>query len=305
MKPIFHRCPSNPILTVEDLPLRAEAVLNPGATEQDGRVVLLLRVEDMTGRSGIYTARSDDGISNWEVDPDPLLPYGCPDCRYEQWGCEDARVVWLADEKRWYITYTAYSRTGAAVGLARTSDLKTIERVGLVFPPNNKDAALFNRKIGGRWAALHRPEAGGGIENIWIAFSPDLYYWGEDHCVLEEGTGPAWDAVKVGVGPPPLETELGWLMLYHGVKLYGGRLVYRVGAAMLDRDQPHKVLARSPHAIFKPTEIYETSGLIGNVVFPTGVLRRGDDLWIYYGAADQTVCLATCRLQDVLNSLEA
>ena len=171
--------------------------------------------------------------------------------------------------------------------------------------PNNKDACLFPQKFNQRWALLHRPDAGGGIENIWIAYSPDLVHWGDPHCVLPEGSGAAWDAAKVGAGPPPVLTEHGWFLLYHGVKGYAGQLVYRVGAAMLDKNKPHKVIARSPKAVFKATELYERAGLLPNVVFPTGLLLRGDELWIYYGAADTCVCLATVKLQRVLETLES
>ena len=122
------------------------------------------------------------------------------------------------------------------------------------------------RKLDDRWVALHRPNAGGGIENIWLAYSRDLLYWGEPHCVLEEGRGPAWDALRVGAGPPPIETDRGWLLVYHGVKMYGGERVYRLGAALLDRDAPHQVLARHPKSIFKPTAQYELSGHMPNVV---------------------------------------
>ncbi len=305
MEPIFDRCEQNPILTVKDVPFPAEAVLNPGATEQDGQVVLLLRVEDTAGYSSIYVARSKDGIGHWKIEPEPLLQYGLPEWRYEQWGCEDARVVWLAEQKRWYITYTAYSPAGAAVGLAQSKDLASVERIGLIFSPNNKDAAIFPQRFDGRWAVLHRPDAGGGIENIWIAYSHDLVYWGEPHCVVTEGRGPAWDGVKVGTGPPPLATEKGWLLLYHGVKAYGGQLIYRVGAALLDRDTPHKLIARSPQCVFKPAAHYEMSGLIANVVFPTGLLLRGDELWMYYGAADMCVCLARAKLRVILDTLES
>jgi predicted GH43/DUF377 family glycosyl hydrolase len=216
MAVLFQREASNPILTAEDMPYAAEAVLNPGVTEQEGEVVLLLRVEERTGRSNIHIARSKDGVSNWRIEKAPLLQHGLPANRYETWGCEDARITWLESEKCWYVVYTAYSDAGAAVALARTCDLEKVERIGLIFPPNNKDAALFPEKFGERWAALHRPDAGGGVENIWIAYSPDLTHWGDPHLVLTEGQGPAWDAVTVGTGPPPVRTRLGWLLLYHG-----------------------------------------------------------------------------------------
>jgi beta-1,4-mannooligosaccharide/beta-1,4-mannosyl-N-acetylglucosamine phosphorylase len=305
MPAIFQRHHSNPILTPEDMPFPALAVLNPGAVEQGGQVLLLVRIENCAGHSNIHVARSENGVDDWEIEPEPLLAYGRPDMRYEQWGCEDPRVSYLAEEQCYYITYTTYSPNGAAVGLARSCDLTSAERIGLIFPPNNKDAALFPKKIDGRWVALHRPDAGDGIENIWIAFSKDLVYWGEPHCVLKEGHGAAWDAVTVGTGPPPLETDEGWLLLYHGVKLYGRQPVYRVGTALLDKKNVHKVKARSSQAIFKPTELYETSGLVANVVFPTGLIRRGDELWMYYGAADQCIALATARLDDVLATLES
>lgn len=303
MKPMFDRCAKNPIIKAQDMPFPAEAVLNPGACEHDGQVVLLLRVEDNAGYSSVYVARSDNGVDGWDISRTPLLEYGNPRWRYEKWGVEDPRVTYVNKKQHYYITYTAYSSAGAAVGLARTRDFEKAERIGLIFSPNNKDAVLLSEQFDGRWAVLHRPDAGGGIENIWSAYSPDLVHWGEPHCVLPEGSGPAWDAEKVGSGPPPVLTEHGWLLLYHGVKLYAGQMAYRVGAALLDREKPHKVIARSRRNIFKAGAIYEFSGLIPNVVFPTGLLLRGDELWMYYGAADTCVCLATAKLENVLNEL--
>lgn len=303
MKDIFVRSDKNPIIQIHDMPVNAEAVYNPGATEHDGTVVLLLRVEEADGFSSIFVARSRNGVDNWEIDPKALLHRGQPGWRYEEWGCEDPRITFLKDRNEWYITYTAFSPAGAAVGLAKTSDFQTAERIGLIFSPNNKDAALFPVQFHDRYAVLHRPDAGGGIENIWMGYSPDLIHWGEPHVVLLEGHGPAWDAVKVGAGPPPLETRDGWLLLYHGVKMYANSMVYRTGIAMLDRHNPNKVVARSPQSIFRGSALYEQSGLVPNVVFPTGMLLRGDELWIYYGAADFSICLAVAKLSDVLNCL--
>ena len=303
MKVIFKRSMENPILTPQDMPFPAAAVLNPGATEQNGEVVLLLRVENHAGYSSIHVARSQNGMTDWNVETEPILRYGQKRWRYEEWGCEDARVTYLAEEKRWYITYTAYSPAGAAVAIAHSEDLVKAKRIGLVLSPSNKDAALFSKRFNDRWAVLHRPDAG-GLEHIWSAYSPDLIHWGEPHCVLPEGGGAAWDALKVGAGPPPILTEDGWLLIYHGVKGYGGRLIYRTGVAMLDRDKPHKIIARSPQWVFQAEAPYELSGLVPNVVFPTGLLVRGDELWMYYGAADTYVCLAIAHLEDVLAVLE-
>ncbi|KPK80029.1 MAG: hypothetical protein AMJ81_12530 [Phycisphaerae bacterium SM23_33] len=300
---IFERSRHNPIISPLDLPFPAASVLNPGATEQGGKVVLLLRVENHAGYSSIHVARSANGVTGWKIEPEPILRYGEEGWRYEEWGCEDARVTYLADEKRWYITYTAYSPAGAAVALARSADLVSAERVGLIFSPNNKDAVLFPQRFDGRWAVLHRPDAG-GIEHVWSAYSPDLIHWGEPHCVLPELSGPAWDGVKVGAGAPPIPTPYGWLLIYHGVKAYGGHLVYRAGAALLDPKRPYKAIARCRNWIFQAEAPYELSGLTPNVVFPTGLLVRGDELWMYYGAADSCTCLATTTIREVLGALE-
>ena len=197
MKPLFKRYDANPILTPRDMPFSAEAVLNPGATEHNGEVVLLLGVEDTSGYSDIYVARSPNGVADWKIDKKPFLKHGEPKYRYEKWGCEDARISFLEDEKLYYITYTAYSYFGAAVALAETRDFKKVERLQLVMSPNNKDACLFPHRFDSGWAMLHRPDAG-SVENIWIANSPDLVHWGRPRCVLAEGTGAAWDALKVG-----------------------------------------------------------------------------------------------------------
>jgi len=303
MNPVFERSQENPIITVDDLPFEAAAVYNPGATEQNGEVVLLLRVEGREGRSSIHVARSSNGVTDWRVEPEPILRPGQEEWRYEQWGCEDARVTYIKDEPCWYITYTGYSSSGAAVALARTDDLVRVERIGLILSPNNKDAVLLPERFAGRWAVLHRPDAG-GIEHIWSAYSPNLVHWGEPHCVLPEGSGPDWDAVKVGAGPPPVLTDKGWLLIYHGVKSYGGGFIYRAGIALLKRDQPHKVLAKSRGWVFQALAPYEVSGLAPNTVFPTGLLVRDDTLWMYYGAADCSVCLATAPLKKILSLLQ-
>jgi predicted GH43/DUF377 family glycosyl hydrolase len=301
--PLFCRSNANPILTARDLPFRALAVLNPGAVEVDGQVLLLLRVEDVRGYSRIHVARSDDGETDWQIDEEPLLDYGLPEWRYEKWGCEDARVVRMDEDDCWYISYVAYSAVGPAVGLARTTDFKTAQRISLLGTTNDKDGVLFPAKFDGRYAIYHRPVTG-GRQHIWSAYSPDLIHWGEPHCVLREGDGPSWDGLKVGAGPPPMLTDRGWLVLYHGVKEYGGTLSYRVGAALIDRDDPHVVLARSRGSLFHPEADYEVAGHVANVVFPTGTILRDGQVWMYYGAADTYVCLARAPLQDVLDLLE-
>ncbi len=299
MHDLFTRADQNPLITCEDLPWEASAVYNPGAIQYEGRVLLLVRVEDRKGFSSIHVARSDDGVTDWDIDPSPLLEYGLPQNRYEVLGCEDARVSYIPDDDSHYITYVAYSPAGSAVGLARTRCFQRVERIGLIFSPSNKDSVLFPRKIAGHYWVLHRPAAG-DIEHIWSARSPDLTHWGQPHCILVERGGPWWDGVKVGAGAPPIPTDQGWLLIYHGVKIFGGNMVYRAGLALLDNDQPHKVLARTPGWVFGPEAPYEVSGVMPNVVFPCGCLVRGDEMWMYYGAADTSVCLARAKLSEAL-----
>ena len=172
MNPIFQRVHENPIITRQDVPFSAAAVLNPGAVEHNGEIVLLLRVEDHSGRSDIHVARSGDGVSGWRIAPEPILRYGTPEYPYEQWGVEDPRVTYLEEDRHYYITYTAYSPAGAAVGIARTDDLIKAEHIGLIFSPNNKDTVLFPRRFKGKWMVLHRPDAGNN-QHIWSAVSPD------------------------------------------------------------------------------------------------------------------------------------
>lgn len=298
-RPLFHRHPGNPILTTDDMPVSCLGVLNPGAADFDRQVVLLLRVEKPDGLSDLHVARSDNGVDGWRIDPEPLLERGLPDCPYEAWGVEDARIVYLDEFGCYYITYTAVSRFGAALALARTCDFETVERLGLIFPPNNKDGVLFSCRCDGRWRVLHRPEAG-DIQHIWEATSEDLMHWGDPDCVLPEGHPGRWDHVKVGAGPPPLRTDHGWLLIYHGVKGYGGKYVYRAGAALLDLHEPQRVIHRCPHAIFQAEAPYEQTGLVPNVVFPTGLLERGDELWLYYGAADSCVALAIAQRDELM-----
>ena len=299
---IFRLSSKNPIISPLDIPFPAAAILNPGATIQDGQFVLVLRIEDHAGFSSLHIARSENGITDWKIDPKPILAYGEEGLRYEEWGCEDGRVTYIEEDKCRFIIYTAYSPRGAAVALARSYDLVTAERIGLILSSSNKDAVLCPQKFNDRWLILHRPDAGGD-EHIWSAYSPDLVHWGEPHSVLSEEGGAAWDNIKVGAGAPPILLDEGWLLIYHGVKGYGGHLVYRVGVALLDKDKPYKVIARSRKWIFQAEAPYELSGLTPNVVFPTGLLLCDDELWMYYGAADTCTCLATAKLKDVLSTL--
>ncbi|HZP72897.1 MAG TPA: hypothetical protein VFA97_05895 [Gaiellaceae bacterium] len=305
---LFERHPNNPILTAADWPYPANGVFNPAAAEVAGETVLLARVEDRRGISHLAVARSANGVDDWKVDSEPLL---APDeaTASEQWGFEDARVVWVDELRRWVITCTAYGPAGPAVFLAATEDFTTVERYGVVRHPEDKNAALLPHRIAGRWVLLHRPitQYGGGHGEIVLSRSEDLVSWSAPEQVLQPRAGAWWDSLRIGIGPPPLRTEHGWLLVYHGVKETIAGDIYRVGLALLDLDEPTRVVRRLPTWILSPLEPYERSGDVPNVVFPSGLLHdeASDEIRLYYGAADSSICLATSRLADLVDALFA
>lgn len=299
---LFQRHPNNPILSARDWPYPVNSVFNAGATLVGEECVLVARVEDRTGMSHLCVARSNDGVGGWKIDRKPsLLP--SPETHPEEmWGIEDPRITWLEDLGTWAIAYTAYSEAGPLVSLATTEDFVDFKRLGPVMPPEDKDAALFPTKFGDRYAMLHRPvSAFAGVDkHIWISFSPDLKHWGDHRVLIRARRGGWWDANKIGLSPPPLETPEGWLILYHGVRETPGGCIYRLGLALLDLEYPAKVIKRSDQWVFGPQESYEISGDVGNVVFPCGWILNKDELRVYYGAADSCIALASARLSDVL-----
>lgn len=299
---IFTRHPANPILTADSLPYRANSVFNPGAGRVGGDTLLLVRVEDLRGISHLIAARSADGVTDWRFDAQPLIAPDPERHPEEIWGCEDARLTWLPELDQWAIAYTAFSRRGPLVSLALSRDLTSVTRIGPVTPPEDKDAALFPRRIGGRWAMIHRPSPLRGFAHIWISYSPDLRHWGDHELLLEARDGAWWDAGKIGLGPPPLETPDGWLLCYHGVHMTAAGPIYRVGLALLDLDEPRRVLRRTDEWVLAPTAPYERSGDVNKVVFPTGWVldETTDRLAIYYGAGDSVIALLTVKLGDVL-----
>ncbi len=295
---VFVRSDHNPLIQAKHLPYQANAVFNAAAADLEDEVLLLIRVESSSGRSHLIVARSSAGVGGWRFDDRALL-HPSQNVPYESNGVEDCRITWMEDLQAWGLAYTAYSEQGAGVALATTKDFKTVERIGMVAPPDNKNAALFPRKFDGHYALLHRPRDGGG--SVWISYSPDLVFWGRYSVVIPARGAPWWDAVRVGAGIPPIETPQGWLVVYHGVKEVAGGPIYRMGAALLDLERPHQLLGRTRRWLLSPRMDYERTGDAPNVVFACGGFVRGDKLWVYYGAADSSICLATADVSDVLS----
>lgn len=301
---LFTRHPANPIVTTADLPYAANSVFNPGATIRDGETILLMRVEDRRGLSHLTVARSADGVTGWRIDAASTF-VGKPDEHPEEiWGIEDPRVTFLEEEQRWIVAYTAYSTAGPLVSLATTDDFETFERIGAVLPPENKDAALFPVRFDGRWVLIHRPVTGAFGAHMWISFSPDLRHWGDHRILLKAREGGWWDARKIGLSPPPLKTDRGWLIMYHGVRTTASGSIYRLGLALHDLENPSRLLKRSSEWVFAPRESYERFGDVGDVVFPCGWTLVEDEIRVYYGAADTSIALATGRLSELLAWLD-
>ena len=305
VRELIRRHPDNPIITTAQLPYPANTVFNPGAGRVGDETVLLLRVEDFRGISHLEVARSSDGVAGWRFDDTPLLAPESDHRPEEVWGCEDPRLTWLPELGEWAIAYTAFSRVGPLVSLAMTTDFREVRRLGPVTTPEDKDAAVFPKRIDGRWAMIHRPSAARAGAHMWISYSPDLRHWGDHQMLLEAREGAWWDADKIGLGPPPLETPDGWLICYHGAHATASGAIYRVGLALLDLEDPRIVLRRTDEWVLGPSAPYERSGDVNKVVFPTGWVLDAptDTLSIYYGAADSVVALATTRLSEVLDHL--
>jgi predicted GH43/DUF377 family glycosyl hydrolase len=303
---LFHRHKLNPILTAADWPYPIHTVFNPAATLlPDGATLLLCRVEDRRGLSHLCAARSANGVDEWQIDSRPTLLPDPDHFPEELWGIEDPRITFVPDLSQYAIVYTAYTRDGPGVALAFTKDFRHFERYGMIMPPEDKDAALLPHRIGDYWALIHRPVSASG-SHMWMSYSADLRYWGNHKLMMEARRGAWWDANKIGLSPPPIKTEQGWLVIYHGVRQTAAGAIYRLGLALFDLHKPEHCLKRSDEWFFGPEEPYEMQGDVGNVVFFCGytLAPDGDTIHLYYGAADTCVALATGRVQAMLDWLE-
>jgi beta-1,2-mannobiose phosphorylase / 1,2-beta-oligomannan phosphorylase len=248
----------------------------------------------LTSLSHIRIARSIDG-EKFVVDDNAFI---FPDNRYELFGCEDPRITLIDDY--YYINYSSVSDLGISTSLARTVDFKQVEKLAIIFAPDNRDVCFFPEKINGYYWALHRPAPlHFGTPEIWLAKSPDLLHWG-DHQRLLGCSDDDWDQMKIGGGAPMLKTDKGWLQIYHGVDKSQR---YCLGALLIDINDPTKVIARMLNPIIEPRKAYEVEGFFGNVVFCCGAIIRENVLNIYYGAADEVMALATIELDELWQHL--
>jgi len=293
---IIRRCPGNPLVTLYDLPFRCADIYDAAVVKLDSQYLLLVTIESLQGQCSIYRAHSADGRS-FTVESTPFMSPARrgPSAKYENFGIRDPRITLL--DGTYYIVYVVEGDLGVRLALATTTDFDTCQRVGYLSEPDTKNGALFPRKIDGRFALLDRPNEG---SSIWIKYSDDLAFWG-DHSLVMTPRGGYWDSDRIGAAAPPIEITQGWLLLYYGVKQTSGGPLFRLGAAILDHDDPSRVLARSGIPILSPREDYERTGDVNNLIFSTGaILSDQNVLMVYYGGADSCLCLGTAPLDDVV-----
>ncbi len=295
----------NPIIPRDLLP-RSNSIFNSAVVPFEGGFAGVFRVDDRSRTMNLHAGRSADGIS-WQIDHEPIVFLPSDDrvadlhASFEH--AYDPRVTWLED--RFYVTWCS-GYHGPTVGVAWTRDFQSFTQLDNAFLPFNRNGVLFPRRIGDRYAMLSRPSDNGHTPfgSIFYSESPDLIHWGRHRRVMApEPWG--WASTKVGAGPVPIETSEGWLLIYHGVLTSCNGFVYSMGAALLDLDEPWKVIARGRDYLLSPQVSYEQVGDVPNVVFPCAALvdRDADRLAIYYGAADTVTCLAYGHLSEVLDSL--
>ncbi len=298
-RPLIQRYKENPILTRDDVPYPVGTVHNAGVVKHHDRYIMLFRSHTHNGRSIIGKAESQDGFS-FTVDPEPFLVPATEGvfAEYEAFGVEDLRITPIEGE--YLLTYSAYSRHGVRIALARTKDFGSVERVALITQADLRNVVIFPQKFEGRYVRLDRPHSEITPWSIWISYSPDLIHWG-DSKMLMKPLPYHWDEMKIGPGAVPFKTSEGWLHIYHGVFKTMAGAVYRLGVALHDLDDPSKIIGISDRWILQPEDPWEVSGYVPNVVFTCGAVPEDDGtVKIYWGGADTVMCAGTARIDELV-----
>ncbi|MBN1597784.1 MAG: glycoside hydrolase family 130 protein [Bacteroidales bacterium] len=297
---LINRYKNNPILTKDDVPYPVATLHNAAVVKHEEKYIMIFRSHKLNGRSIFGKAESEDGF-NFKVDEKPFMVPANEGVfkEYEAFGVEDPRIVFIDGE--YLITYSAYSRHGVRIGLAKTKDFKTVVRFSLITQADNRNVVIFPEKFSGLYARLDRPHSEISPWSIWISYSPDLKYWGESKLIMKP-LQYHWDEMKIGPGAPPIKTSRGWLSIYHGIFLTMDGCVYRLGVALHDLIDPSKVIAVGDEWILQPEEIYEITGYVHNVVFSCGAVQEKDgSVKIYWGGADNVMCVGTANLEDLVD----
>lgn len=250
-------------------------------------------------------ARSANGEDGLQIDKQSTLLPGVENYPEELRGIENPRITFLPELKKYAVVYTAYTRDGPGAAMALTEDFHSFERYGIIMLPEDKDAALLPTRIDGYWAMIHRPVSAPRA-HMWIPYSPDLKNWGRHNLMMAARKGAWWDADRIGLSPPPIKIQRGWLVIYHGVKQSPAGCIYRLGLALFDLNKPELCLKRSNEWIFTSEEPYGQRGDVGNVVFPCShtIAPDGDTIKMYYGAVDSSIALAAGSIRTMLEWLD-
>lgn len=296
---LIQRYRNNPILTKKDVPYPVATVHNAAVIKHKQQYIMIFRSHKLNGRSILGKAVSSDGF-HFEVDKKPFMEPMATGifAEYEKYGVEDPRIVFIEGE--YLISYTAYSPHGARVGLAKTKDFESVQRISLITQADYRNVVIFPEKINGLYTRLDRPHSGISDWSIWISYSPDLKYWGESKRIISPEPYH-WDEMKIGPGATPIKTAQGWLNIYHGVFETMSGSVYRLGVALHDLKDPSKVIAVGDQWILQPEEVYERTGYGPNVVFCCGAVPEDDrTIKIYWGAADTVMCMGIAHIDKLV-----
>tara|TARA_B100001123_G_C15194335_1_gene980727 strand:+ start:223 stop:1179 length:957 start_codon:yes stop_codon:yes gene_type:complete len=315
---MFHRVKNNPIISPNNIHssnpemIDVSSVFNPGAIKFDGKTILLLRVQNRGRETMLVKAESNDG-SKFVIENVPLEISGLDRTNETIFHIYDPRVTFL--DERFYIMVAVDVVGKCLLGIIQTQDFNSFEFLGFTGKKDNRNGVLFPEKINGKYARLDRPnlkelESGATTGNaIWYSESDDLFHWPTTRQVME-GRFHYWDE-NIGAGPPPIKTEKGWLLIYHGITMHY-QPIYQAGVVLLDLNEPWRVISRGRYNVLEPREMWELVGQVPNVVFPSGIIvesydengfaKRSSDVKLYYGAADTHIGLATSTIQALIDA---
>jgi len=300
---VFKRYKGNPIVSAKAVPY-ANSIHNSAIVQFGKGFAGVFRVDGKDLYARLHVGWSKDGI-HWDINPEPLkMKSGDPDVIVNEYSY-DPRVTRIGST--YYVTWCNSNHLGPLIGLAITKDFKTFKQLENPLPPANRNCMLFPRKINKKFAILHRPSDRGHTPfgDIFYATSPDLIHWGCHRFVFGSVGVNGWQSTKVGPGPVPIETDEGWLLIYHGVWTSCNGYLYYAGGALLDLDKPWKVLFRTKDYLLAPHEPYERVGDVPNVVFPSSAVVLADTLRLYYGCADTCISMAEAKLKDIIRFIKA
>lgn len=296
------RYSKNPIIGRHETPT-SNSIFNSAVVPFKDGYAGVFRCDDTNRRMRLHVGFSQDGLS-WDISPDKIV-FDCEIPEVGEWVYGyDPRVTEI--DGRYFVSW-CNGYHGPTIGVAWTDDFRTFHQLENAFLPFNRNGVFFPRKINGRYAMLSRPSDNGhtAFGDIFYSESPDLEFWGHHRHVMSPADFEvsAWQCLKIGAGPIPIETSEGWLLIYHGVLRSANGYVYAFGSALLDKDQPWKVTARSGAYLISPQELYECVGDVPNVCFPCAALHDPDSgrIAIYYGCADSVTGLAFGYIPEIID----